>query len=345
MMRDKWLSVLVVQLLALGVLFFLVWPSSPFDMIRGGLFAVLFITTITFIMLRIRTLRKTQQRVYELKRAIEGNLNTRLLANDDPELDAFIFAINELIEQLDRLQVRTLQSEAARKQLLSNISHDIRTPLTSIIGYIDALRDEIGVTEEEKQQYLDILGIKASALKHLIDDLFHLAKLDADEIVMKPETLDLAEMTRETVIEFLPELKLHSMELKAAIPEAVCRIQGDRISLQRIMRNVIKNAIQYGKEGKVLGIELTETDTSYEWIVWDKGPGIAAGDLSKIFERMYRADRSRSPRYGGSGLGLAIAKALVEKHGGTLWAESIPGERTTFACTIPKRYTYGLRNN
>lgn len=338
MARDKSLLLLYVQLAAILTLLIINIGAAPQPpgWLRWGLFAVLLAVSVVLLLGRLRMLRRTNEMVIELKRAIEGNLNTRLLAKDEPWLNELIFAINELIEQLDKLQVRTIRSEAARKRLLSNISHDIRTPLTSIIGYVDALRDEVGVTEEEKREYLDILSRKSGELKQLIDDLFQLAKLDADEIVMKPETLDLAELAREAAIEFLPVLKQHGMELTAVLPEHRCPINADRLSMLRVMNNMIRNAIQYGQEGKQLGIELTETGTEYRLHIWDRGPGIAAEDMPHIFERMYRADRSRTMRYGGSGLGLAIAKALINKQGGTIWVDSAPGLQTTFGISLPK---------
>jgi signal transduction histidine kinase len=276
--------------------------------------------------------------VSEVKRVSNGNLHTRLLANDDHLVNEVIFSINEMIEQLERVQIERLKSETARKTLLSSISHDIRTPLTSIIGYVDALKDDIATSEAEKRHYLHIISKKSSGLKHLIDELFHLAKLDADEITMKSELLDLAEIARETVIEFLPELKKAEIELKVRIPDQQCFILADRLSMVRVISNLLKNAIQHGKAGKLIGIELTETERNYQILIWDKGPGISDADLENVFERMYRGDQSRNLSNGGSGLGLAIVKSLVEKNNGEIWVESIPWEKTMFGFAIQRQF-------
>lgn len=143
---------------------------------------------------------------------MNGNVKTRLFAKDDSLFNEVIFSVNELIEQLEKVQVQTIKSEMARKRLLSSISHDIRTPLTSIIGYIDALKDDVAVSEEEKREYLQIISRKSNGLKHLIDDIFNMAKLDADDMPLKPETLDFAEIARESLIECLPDLQKHGME-------------------------------------------------------------------------------------------------------------------------------------
>lgn len=295
------------------------------------------ITTILLI-LNFKSRDRLKQMVLELKRVSNGNLHTRLLANDDHLVNEVIFSINEMIEQLEKVQVERLKSETARKSLLSSISHDIRTPLTSIIGYIDALKDDIATSEEEKRHYLHIISKKSRGLKNLIDELFHLAKLDADDITMKSESLDLAEITRETVIEFLPELKKAEIELNVRIPDQQCLILADRLSMVRVISNLLKNAIQHGKAGKLIGIELTETERNYQILIWDKGPGISDADLENVFERMYRGDQSRNLSNGGSGLGLAIVKSLVEKNNGEIWVESIPWEKTMFGFAIQRQF-------
>lgn len=285
--------------------------------------------------------------IVELQRAAKGNGNTRLLANEDRIINEFIFSINDMIEQAAKNQVQSIKSEAARKRLLSNISHDIRTPLTSIIGYVDALKDDIASSNQEKQEYLEIISRKSIALKKLIDEIFQMAKLDADEIPLSVESVDLAELVREVVIEFLPEFKKFEIELKASIPSEQILIMADQVSMQRIIANIIKNAVQYGKEGREIGIELTENQHDYQVSIWDKGPGIPADELAHVFERMYRTDRSRNRSGGGSGLGLAIAQSLVEKQAGSIWAESIPGVKTTFHIAFPKPggVVQSLRNN
>lgn len=337
MNHDKSILLIIVQLLIMTGLVMMEMTNEPQGIFRGVLFAVLFIITAILLFMRFRFMVKLKGIVKALKRAIAGNVNTRLLTNDDPLFSEVIFSINELIEQLDKVKVQTIKSEAARKSLLSNISHDIRTPLTSIIGYVDALKDDIAVSREERQAYVEVISKKANALKDLIDEIFHLAKLDANEIPLKPELLDFAEIARESVIEFLPDLKKVDMKLEVSIPEEKCLIVADCLSLRRIINNMIKNAIQYGKDGKVLGIKLIENTKEYQLNIWDKGVGISKDDAAKVFERMYRTERSRNPLHGGSGLGLAIAKALVEKNAGRIWVESKPGIKTTFSFTLPKR--------
>lgn len=336
MKNDKVLYLISFQLIIITILL-LIEMGHIFKLI---LFTVLFLITISLFLIRIHFIQSRQSIITSLQRAIRGNLHTRLYTTNDNSLDDVIFSINELISELEKVQVETIKSQEARKQLLSSISHDIRTPLTSIIGYVDALKDGIASSEDERREYLEILSKKSSSLKQLVDQIFNMAKLDADEFPIKKKSLDFAEITRESLIEFLPELSKHNIELQVHIPETPCPITADSLSLVRIIGNLIKNAIYYGKAGKVVGIELLETTSAYQLLIWDKGPGISNNDLENVFERMYRSDQSRNASHGGSGLGLAIAKALVEKNDGDIWVESIPWERTTFGFSIPKQTTF-----
>ncbi|WJE53066.1 HAMP domain-containing sensor histidine kinase [Bacillus cereus] len=340
---DKILYLILLQFLIITGLLFIDMVHT----LKLILSVILIAITINLFFIRLHFTQNRKALVTKLRRVINGNLHTRLYTNNDHSLDDVIFSINELITALEKVQVEAKKSQLARKQLLSSISHDIRTPLTSIIGYIDALKDDIAASEEEKREYLDILSNKSNGLKHLVDEIFNMAKLDADEFPLKKEQLDFSEITRESLIEFLPELSQHGIELQVNIPEEPCPITADSLSLMRIINNLIKNAIYYGKPGKVLGIELLETTTEYQLLIWDKGPGISTDDLENVFERMYRSDQSRNPSHGGSGLGLAISKALVEKNGGQIWVESIPWERTTFGFSIPKQTIFKkqLRND
>lgn len=342
MNHNKHLALILVQctlILALAV----TTAVTATESLAWTIIAALAASTILLLSQSIRSRAGIKQMAADLQRATSGNRRTRLLAKEDREWNEVIFAVNTLIEQLEQLQVSTIRSQTARKTLLSSISHDIRTPLASIIGYLDALKDGVPETDQERQQYLGIVSAKADALKEMIDDIFTMARLDADEMPLREEALDLAEIARETVIEFLPQFTKHGMEPHIRIPEHPCPVMADRLSITRIISNIIKNAVQHGHEGKTIGIELSEHESNhdheYRLIIWDCGPGIAATDLPHVFERSFRGDQARSTRGGGSGsgLGLAIAKALTEKHHGRIWAESKPWERTTFVFTIPKR--------
>ncbi|MED3542454.1 HAMP domain-containing sensor histidine kinase [Bacillus toyonensis] len=331
MKTDKTLFLISLQLIICGLLNIQMGPR-----VKMSLFITLILITTYLFFSRIQFIQNHKSMNTKLSRVLNGNLQTRLFTSNDRSLHNIVFSINELIAELEKVRIEAKRYEKSRKQLLSSISHDIRTPLTSIIGYIDALKDGVAASEIEKQEYLKILYMKSNNLKHLVDEIFNMAKLDANEFPLKEEELDFSEVTREVLIDFLPELSKHNIELQILIPESTCPIIADHLSLMRIIGNLIKNAIYYGKDGKTVGIELLETNTEYELLIWDKGPGIPKHDLQNIFERMYRSEQSRISSFGSSGLGLSISKALVERNGGHIWVESIPWKRTTFGFSIPK---------
>ncbi|HDR7327115.1 HAMP domain-containing histidine kinase [Bacillus cereus group sp. N18] len=331
MKTDKTLFLISLQLIICGLLNIQMGPR-----VKMPLFITLILITTYLFFSRIQFIQNHKSMNTKLSRVLNGNLQTRLFTSNDRSLHNIVFSINELIAELEKVRIEAKRYEKSRKQLLSSISHDIRTPLTSIIGYIDALKDGVAASEIEKQEYLKILYMKSNNLKHLVDEIFNMAKLDANEFPLKEEELDFSEVTREVLIDFLPELSKHNIELQVLIPESTCPIIADHLSLMRIIGNLIKNAIYYGKDGKTVGIELLETNTEYELLIWDKGPGIPKHDLQNIFERMYRSEQSRTSSFGSSGLGLSISKALVERNGGHIWVESIPWKRTTFGFSIPK---------
>ncbi|MGE6402898.1 ATP-binding protein [Bacillus cereus] len=336
MYSDKITFLNILQLICIIALFLADLNNQLLGINKLALYAVLFFFTTSLLFTRIRFVNRLKIMIEELERVIKGNLTTRLIVNEDDVFNKMIFSVNELIEQLEKVQIETIKSQNARKRLLSSISHDIRTPLTSIIGYIDALKDDIAVSGEEKKEYLEIISRKSSNLKQLINEIFNMAKLDADEVVIYPELLELTEITREALIEHLPEIKKNNLELKLNLPKTKCFIMADYLSIIRIIDNLIKNAIIYGKEGKVLGIELIESHKEFQLLIWDKGQGIAKHELDNVFERMYRSDQSRNSINGGSGLGLSIAKSLVEKNQGKIWVESSPWNKTVFGIYFPK---------
>ncbi len=153
--------------------------------VKISLFITLILITMYLFFSRIQFIQHRKSIDTKLSRVLKGNLQARLFTSNDRSLHNIVFSINELIAELEKVRIEAKRSEESRKKLLSSISHDIRTPLTSIIGYIDALKDEVAASEIEKQEYLKILYMKSNNLKHLVDEIFNMAKLDANEFPLK----------------------------------------------------------------------------------------------------------------------------------------------------------------
>ena len=309
--------------------------NKPVERVEIGL---LFIIAIFYILLYLIE-RKNNYILHEIigsvERIIEGNFNTRIYVVGNEEFSDLAKLLNDITDTFQKVEMDYKFSEESRRTLLSNISHDLRTPLTSIIGYLEALRDGIADSKEEEEEYIHILYFKALRLKHQVENIFYMAKLDADEIPMNFEVLNLSEVIRESVIDFMPKIQKDQINLTIDIKEEATKVYGDRLSILRIMSNLMENSLTHGKEGAVLGVELSSLLEEYRVCIWDKGPGISHEHIANVFDRLYMADRSRKNR-SGSGLGLAIVKKLLEKHKGKIWVESKPFERTSFYFTIPK---------
>lgn len=308
-----------------------------------GINAYLIITDVLIIVFSLAKIYINHKNMCIIRRVIEQvdrvnceNLNTRILVKEDGLMGELAYKFNKIIDKLQKTCENQIVADQSRRKLMSDISHDIRTPLTSIIGYVDALKDGVAANEQERSEYIEIISEKSKRLKHLIDEIFNMAKLDSDDVAMDFQVHDIAEIIREAVIEFLPELNKKKIRLKVNIPEQRCLIYCDRLSIDRILNNIIKNAVQYGGKEGAIGIELMSLGKNYQINVWDRGPGIEEEHIPFIFERLYIKDKARKKNIGSSGLGLAIVKKLLEKHGGRIWVESEPYEKTVFSFTIPK---------
>ncbi|HNY21399.1 MAG TPA: HAMP domain-containing sensor histidine kinase [Treponemataceae bacterium] len=279
----------------------------------------------------------------------KGDRAIRFRAGMPADLNGVLEGVNSIASLLEKVHAESSRSETARKNLLSDISHDIRTPLTSIIGYIDALKDDVASGSAEREEYIGILAGKSRALKVMIDDIFSLAKLDADEIPMRPERLDACEAVREVLIEFLPAFRSLGVSLEADIPETPCMAVADRTSLARIARNLIQNALQHGRDGGWIRVSVGQSNgvgaSTVSVSVADRGPGIPERDLERVFTRLYRRDAARTGAAEGSGLGLAIVQSLARANGGLASARSVPGGETVFEVSFPAAISGDLRKS
>ncbi|HLV10000.1 MAG TPA: HAMP domain-containing sensor histidine kinase [Halanaerobiales bacterium] len=322
----------IIILMVLTLVLFLVIK------ITSAVLAIFLILLITegFLLYRIvKRMKKTSSILEQGEEIIGGNLKHRIHLTDAGDYSELIVLINNLADKLQKEIIKNEESREARKRLLSNISHDIRTPLTSILGYVEALRDDLALSDKEKEKYYEIMHARAENLKEIIDEIFLMARIDAGDFEMDFQAQDLAEITRCCLIDFMPVIKKEGLETELIIPEKECLIYADRLAAERIIENVIKNSIEHGINGSFIGIELSAVDKGFLLSVRDKGPGIAEEDISYIFERLYKGDKTRSHSRSGSGLGLGIASRLIEKHRGRISVESVPGEETVFEVYFP----------
>ena len=239
--------------------------------------------------------------------------------------------MNRLADFFQVALERTKFLEEERRRIVSNISHDLRTPLTSLLGYIDALRNDETLTEKENKDFLRIAAEKGNDLLGLIQGFFELARLEEESDEIALQKIDLAELARVVLLDFYPDFTKLSITPTISIPDGPVYVDANTDYIRRVLNNLISNALRYGLDGKEIGITVRMNAGQAFVDVWDKGKGILQKDLPHVFERLYTAEASRNPTLRGSGLGLTIAKNLIEKQGGQISAESIPGEKTVFS--------------
>lgn len=224
--------------------------------------------------------------------------------------------------------------EKIRRDLVSNVSHDLRTPITAIQGFVEALEDGVAADDDARRRYLRIIAQESSRLKRLVEDLFQFARLESGQIQLNRAHLDLGEVARRAVESLVPQASARGQSLVFRAGDEPCPVWGDGDRLGQVALNLIQNAIQYTPDGGRIDVSVLRSGREALLEVRDNGRGIPPTDLPHVFDRFYRVEKSRSRHEGGTGLGLAIARHIVEAHGGRIWAESKLGHGSTFRLAL-----------
>lgn len=225
------------------------------------------------------------------------------------------------------------ENEQKKDELIVYLAHDIKTPLTSMIGYLSLLSEIKDMPQEQRNRYIGIALDKSYRLEYLINELFDVAKFNSEKIVLEKEEINLNLMLEQIADDFYPTLKEMNKKINFTSDEKTI-LYADPDKLSRVFNNLIKNAVNYSKENTDIDISILNKENQATVKITNKGKQIPKEKLDKIFEKFYRLDSSRTSKTGGSGLGLAIAKEIVELHGGRIYAESDMKE-TTFSVILP----------
>lgn len=261
-----------------------------------------------------------------------GNLNRRVLVRESDLTKQICYDINDIAISNQAQLIQQRQAEQAYKRLMTSLSHDVKTPLASLVGYLEAIEKGL-VTGTEQDEYIHVASDKANRLKDFVNALFEWVKLDAGEQIFHFEIYDINELSRNILAEWVPILEGAGLGYDIEIPEQEYSVRIDFNAYTRVLNNLLQNIIIHSEADHV-ALCVTEDAQQAKIMVSDNGRGISPDDLPHIFERMYQCDHSRSAR--GNGLGLSIAKELVNAHKGTITATSIPGNKTTFTVLLPK---------
>lgn len=314
--------------------------SAANVVIFGSVMTIIFTASIMVAWLYQGILKPLNALKNATKQLQEGNLDYSLKDNvSDDEIGQLCADFEEMRLHLKKeIEVR-IQYEQDLKELISNISHDIKTPLTAIKGYAEGLLDGVADTPERQEKYIKTIFAKANDMTMLVDELSFYTKIDTNNIPYNFEKVQVNDYFRDAVEDNKAELELVNVKLEyySEVDDNV-QVLGDREQLRRVMNNLVGNAVKYrgNKEHETIEIRLSEDDNMVWVEVEDNGQGIPENALPYVFERFYRADASRNSKQGGSGLGLAIAKKIIEEHGGSIGAESEEGVGTKIIFSLKK---------
>jgi len=250
----------------------------------------------------------------------KGNLNYRVKVKGGDELAILGKNINYMAEELMNLKEKEKKIEKNKDRLIVSVSHDLRTPLTSIIGYIKLIKENYKV-KDDINKYIDIIDNKSNGLEELINDLFEYTKLTSCNIELEKMDISLNELMRQVVEGMMAVCNQNDLNILFEAPNEDLNINVDPAKMVRVFENIISNAIRYSNKKSDINIKILKTENRAMVSIENEGKPIKEDELNKIFDMFYRTDESRNNRTGGSGIGLSIAKSIVELHGGKIWAE------------------------
>ncbi|GAA4532716.1 sensor histidine kinase [Amycolatopsis samaneae] len=289
--------------------------------VAGG---VLVIAVAVTVLAGIRLIRPLRALTGAAQRMEAGESGARVEVRGRDEIARLATAFNDMSAARERL-------EATRRGMVSDIAHELRTPLSNIRGWIEAVQDGVAQPDEE---LLTLLHDQAVHLQHIVDDLQDLALADAGELRVHPEPLDANALLTQVAAAHVPRAEAAGVTLSVS-PPADPDLTADPVRLRQALDNLVSNAVRHTPAGGTVTVRGTRDGEDVVFEVTDTGTGIGEEDLARVFDRFWRADRSRARQSGGSGLGLAIVRKLAEAHGGTVTAASVPGQGSTFTLRLP----------
>ncbi|EOT46679.1 MULTISPECIES: sensor histidine kinase [Enterococcus] len=294
---------------------------------------------VDFLILYWRLIRRYRQMqlrhiISELHFIAEGNYDHRIPFELSGDLDRVVTSVNGLVDSTVAAIEDERRIEQSKDELITNVSHDIRTPLTSIIGYLGLIEDRQYHSEEELLKYTHTAYVKAKQMKSLVDDLFEYTKVRQPKNPLYIISFDMVQLVEQLAADFeLEASKKNIVIVTSANPEHLM-MEGDTEKLVRVFNNLLSNALKYGKNATEIVIEVEKIGTEAVITVKNNGKMIPKRSLDLLFDRFYRVEESRSQETGGTGLGLAIAQSIVASHGGYIYAKSNP-EWTSFIIHLP----------
>ena len=298
--------------------------------------AFLILITIISLKFSISNTKRSKKKIRIILESLidikHGNGNRRILVEPYDSFAPLIYEINEIVQAYEEKLASVEQAKEENKQLMTSLSHDIRTPLTTLIGYLDAVNKERIIGEEQKE-YIEIAYRKACDLKEYIDILFDWFKLNSNEFSIQMQKVEVAELTRNILVDWIPIVEEKKLAYSFEIPDRPFWVKMDSDCYRRIVNNLIQNIIIHSKATS-FALDLKCSGNFVTIVIKDNGIGISEEDLKHIFERLYKCDKGRLNK--GSGLGLSIVQQLVIKMAGEINVESRVEHGSSFILKFPR---------
>lgn len=299
--------------------------------VLGGAFALTGVSGLLLFFVLTKRLRIMTGTVQQFE---QGNYQERVSVQTGDEIGQLGRAFNQMADTIEANVEQLKKNDVLRRELVANISHDLRSPLASIQGYLETvLMKEDDLDPEKRRQFLNTIYLNVTTLNRLVSELFELSKLDAKQVEPELEAFSMAELVQDTILEFQVQAEKNGVRLDMLPPDDLPLVSADIGMMSRVLSNLIENAVRYTPEGGEVKVSVTQGEDGVHVSVADTGQGISAEDLPYIFDRFFRAEKSRSK--GGTGLGLAIAQKIVEAHGRKIAVSSQLNTGTTFGFDTP----------
>lgn len=261
-------------------------------------------------------------------RVAEGNFEKKVMVKSKDELGQLGDAMNHMINRL-------AEYEAMRRDFVANVSHELRSPLTSIQGFVDAIVEGKSKDADEEVRYLSIVQKETHRLTKLVNELLEISRFDASQSRFNMDAFPVEVVINRAIASLKPQIEGKSISIRRALQKDLPLCYGDEDRIEQVIHNILENAVSYSEDGGSIIISAGQKDSAVVVEVSDSGPGIPKEELSRIWERFYRVDKARSRTQGGTGLGLAIVQEIIKKHGGRVLAESEIGKGTSIGFSLP----------
>lgn len=297
------------------------------------LIAFLTFTTIYFAFMTKTMTKRLSEINKNVKQISSGNFEIHIPISKNDEIGELAANVNRMAKSLKESIENEKKSQEMKTEMISNISHDLRTPVTSLIGYADLLGNQLHSNREECEQYVSILKRKSYELKNQVDDLLEYCQINYREIELYKSVVNMKAFIEQIMIDFVPQLDDADMSF-CINGDKELHVEMDVALMVRLFENVISNSIMYGKDGKQILIQISKRDMNVEIEIKNFGQCIPNENLPYVFEKFYRGEKSRSSHTGGKGMGLAIARSIAELHKGDITVCSNEKE-TVFAIVLP----------